>query len=307
MQKFVIFTDPNKDTDDLITIVMLENMRKQGLLEFEGIITTHGNSETVFKRACFTQSILTLMGNSFKVCAGIGEENNHNTSSNVFVEFDGIEDLLRYADKNLICNNSLSYLKDIFIKASPQSLDILIISQMTDLCNFIECCSSLFLSKVKTVTIMGNFELNDDCCLPDNSANNMFDIVASTKLFNFLQINQVTTKFINRNSASQVSVAMDFFDRLNNDNKIENYIIHSQKKCLRDLYCRIINQKDLVRLTPEWFYKTFTNLKEEEYFDFMSKGTNENYVSILMNRVTKLNLYDPLTLIASIDQFNTFF
>ena len=311
MQKFVVFTDPNKDVDDLIAIMMLSSMQKDNLLKIVGIVSTHGNDETTYKRACFSQAVSNLLGNNLTVCAGIGkklEDVNKDRSSNAFFAYDGINEIMNNCDKAKVQTNSLSYLTNVFKKAVDNSLDMLILAQMTDIWNFVSKKPDLFLNKVRNVTIMGMYNKVNNEFVPDNSTNNVNDIEAANNFYKFLQDNNILTNFINRFAVKKVAVTLTLFKGFAKANKqLGNYILNAEEASLKKLYEGLFNNEALKRQTPEWFYENFTDIPQSEYEYFKNGGADEKYTNEVMNHMVKLNLYDPLTLIAAIDKFSNLF
>ena len=62
MKQLIIITDPNKDLDDLINLIMTAKMQKQKLVNVQGIITTHGNRQTIVNRALYTKGTCNYLG-----------------------------------------------------------------------------------------------------------------------------------------------------------------------------------------------------------------------------------------------------
>ena len=311
MQKIIVFTDPNKDVDDLIAIIMLNNMQKANIIKISGIVTVHGNAETTYKRALYTQAISRLIGNNLKVCAGIPEDYDDSLSNikvNKFFDTVGLNEIINKADKSKIMDNSELYLKKIFEKADYKSLDLLILAQMTDCYNFSKIHPTLFCDKVRSITIMGGIEEKNNKFIPDNSTNNANDFEASTNLYKFIYNNNIPTKFIDRFATMNVPVTLSFYEDLKISNKIiGDFVYKSKQDSIKGLYEGLLNGESLTRQTPEWFYRTFTNIKEKDYEKYKAKGTNPEALNEVLNKVVKLNLYDPLTLIATIDGFKKFF
>jgi len=311
MQKIVMFTDPNKDVDDLIAIIMLNKLKNKNIVDIAGIVSTHGNAETTYKRAVFTQGVCKLLGNDIKVCAGI-PENYKDAISNIkvnrFFNALGLDEIMQSASKENIKTDSEEYLKEIFKNATPNSLDILVIAQMTDLWNFIDKNHDLFLQKVRTVNIMGCYKEENGEMVPDNSVNNENDTNASKNVYSFLQKNKIETKFVNRFGVMEVPVGMDFYERFEKSATAEGKFVYSaEQESIKGLYMGLMSGEALARQTPEWFYKTFTNIDEKDYRKYKEAGVDLKIVDEILSKITKLNLYDPLTLIATIDKFKCYF
>lgn len=311
MQKIVMFTDPNKDVDDLIAIIMMNNLKNKQILDIAGIVSTHGNAKTTLKRAVFAQGVCKLLGNDIEVCAGIPENYSDEISNlkvNRFASCDGLDTIMKNASIDKIATNSEKYLKNIFDKAEPASLDILAIAQMTDLWNYIDKNPDMFIKKVKTVSIMGGFEEQDGKLVPDNSTNNANDVNASKNVFKFLQEHNIQTKFVNRFGVMAVPVNMDFYNKFNEDGTpTGKFLYNAEQASIKGLYIGLMTGESLARQTPEWFYKTFTNIDEKDYARYKAAGIDEKIVNEILSKITKLNLYDPLTLLATIDDYKKYF
>lgn len=311
MQKFVIFTDPNKDVDDLIAIIMLNNMKKAKLIDIAGIVTTHGSSETTFKRAVYTQGVCRLMGNNLSICAGVPEihqDDLSNRKANSFYDAFGLDKIMASSDLKKVKTDSESYLKEIFEKAEPKSLEVLAIAQVNDIQNFIEKHSELFCEKVRTVFIQAGFEEKENMPAHDDSYNLMCNIDAARKLFNFLLKEKIQTNFIHRSAVLEVQVGMNFYKNFNESGTlIGSHVYNAQQQFIRSMYKGIFSGETLARQTPEWFYKIFTDIDDKEYEKFKNAGLKSEIIDEVMSRVTKLNLYDPLTLLAAIDEYKPMF
>lgn len=325
-QNFIVFTDPNKDTDDLINLIMLNSLSSQNKLNINGIVVTHGEKKALKKRAKYTSGILNLLGNKHaQVCVGIAKKYKDKTSKNNVNKFfygAGVKIILKNHIKKNIKHNSLKFLKNIFENSENLSLDILVIAEMTDLANFIKIYPQLFQSKVSTVNIMGGIITEKtDYLMPTNAANNANDMESAVYVHKFLIEKNIKTIIVDRFGVMKIQFDKSFYEKLKNTNHfVGKHANEIQNIAFSGLYVALLNGESLKRQTPEWFYEVFTDIKPSEYESFkqnnyttITKGkktlriVNQENVRQVINRLTRYNLYDPLTLVASIDEYKQFF
>ena len=66
-----LFTDPNKDPDDLSVLVLASDLQEQGFVDLRCVVTTLGDRETRLRRARFAKDVLEDLGLS-GVKVGVG-------------------------------------------------------------------------------------------------------------------------------------------------------------------------------------------------------------------------------------------
>ena len=314
-QNIVMITDPNKDTDDLSALIMLSNLQKKEEINIAGIVTTHGDNKTTLKRALYSSGVFNILKNPTSICAGIGLNLQNEIllkSSNKFIVDGSSEEILAYANHEQISIDSLVYLKNIFSKANDKSLDLLIIAQMTDVAKFIISEPKLFANKIRTITIMGGFNTTkEEYLTPDSSTNNANDLESAKIIYDFLKKEKLSTTIINRYAVMEVPVDWIYFENLKNTGTLlGKHIYEIQKIAFSNLFEGLLNGESLKRQTPEWFFETFTNIPASEFVIWKEKCySKDSQIAIkqIIDCVVRFNLYDPLALIACIDEYKQFF
>ena len=309
-QNIIVLTDPNKDQDDLICLIMLNTLQKEGVLCCKGVIATHGDNKTVLKRAKYISGISNYLDAGFPVCCGRGKTKTH-YSDNKFFMNNEVKKILKFADKKSISKDSIKFLKNIFDEAEDKSLDLLIIADMTDIADFIKLYPELFLLKIRTVNIMGGLILEkgenyleiDKTC-----ANNAHDLVAAKYFHDFLKTHKIKASVINRVAATQTAVSPQFYKDFD---KFDNLVLHHASQFWKNQFAELnfitLKGKSSKHRTLDWILKTFTNVPENEWDTYRKMPKNMKTAKVLTELVTKLNLYDPLTLIAAIDKYKSEF
>ena len=302
-QNIVVMTDPDKDQDDLLCLIMLCNLQKAGAATCKGVITTHGDAHIVFKRAKYVSGILKYLNTDMPICAGRGKSNDH-YSEKIFFVNDDVKRILELADKTKIARNSKIFLKNIFENAEPNSIDILIIADMTDIADFIKQNSALFLKKIRTVNIMGGIILAQgiNFLTPDGCTNNSHDMPAAQHLYSFLRANKIPTVIINHSAAAAVAVSPAFYENFRQkDNLVINHAIEFWKYQFEGLNLVTLKGHNAKKHSIEWLLKTFTDIPESDYPKIKAMPKNRKTARMITEHTVRINWYDPLTLIAALD------
>ena len=67
-----LFTDPNKDPDDLTVLVIAKYLQQHAIVDLRCVVATLGNQETRSKRAKFAKSVLEDLGlENARVAVGV--------------------------------------------------------------------------------------------------------------------------------------------------------------------------------------------------------------------------------------------
>ncbi|MGD9901251.1 MAG: nucleoside hydrolase [Spirochaetales bacterium] len=320
MSKLIVVTDPNKDIDDLLNLILMGSLKNEKLLDLAGIIVTHGITDTIKKRALYTKGVCNELGLDVPVCVGDEKAeftDKEKVSHNLF-QMDGVTKTLMDKANNAILTNAQKFLKETFEKAKPHSLNLLIIAQMTDIANFINASPNLFLEKINNVSIQGGIDLEkfkDGVYLPDDSANNKDDMISAEIVYGFLAENKVKTNIMNRLDVYKINFSKSFYDALKNTGHILGTHTYDS---LRNIFVKLIincfDGNSLGRQTPTWFLNTFTGVQSEEQNAIIAnyntlKEPQEKLMAAknIFEKMSKFCLYDPLTLVASQEQYSEYF
>lgn len=314
-ESIFFITDPNKDPDDLESFVVSSKLQKDGHIKVEGAVTTLGNEEIRTKRALFTKGVFEKLG--LKVPVGVGS-NYTPASEKRFKDDQMFLDDAIISNKTFLTSSSAEkgekLLVDKLKNAKDKSLTIVINAGMKDVSDLIENNTNLFAQKVKKITIMGGISGfdNDGHVLPDERAyNNTTDISAAKIVYKKAQELEIPIKIVTKETAYTAAVPRTFYEALNEtEHPVGKYLYGIQKTALEGLWGTV--KKGIIpNLTPEWFVKTFTsidieNTEHKELFEKV-KNSSEPFETV-WNKVTKLNLYDPINLlVGAMPDNNCFF
>ena len=193
-------------------------------------------------------------------------------------------------------------------QAEDKSLNLVIIAGMRDIANLIENNENLFTQKVKSLSVMGGVKNNEfdenGYLIPDEKAyNNAVDFEAAQFVYKKAQELNIPMRITDKKTAYSAPVPKEFYQELNEtQNPIGKYLYGIQKTALNGLW-NTVKSGIIPVLTPEWFFKTFTSLdlENENHTKIFEKAKNDTEpFETIWNNVTKLNLYDPINLLAGI-------
>lgn len=296
--KLLVLTDVGRDNDDELTFVLIAALIKLGLVDLLGVITTLNPSD---KRAKLVKGILDTLGiPGAPISVGTNIDERYKTQD---YEFDAT-----YLSKENNFERHDELLKRVFEQAEDNSIDFLMIAGLTDAKAFIENNLELCIKKLKRVVIMGGLATEQDKVLknkdgflmPDDSYNNFIDLPASKVLYELLQKHHIPITILSRYAVRPCSLSPEYYQKLAaTKSPVGERLNKAQPESIKHLWRRVFLQPDDIEreglpdyCTPEWFIKSFTDLKFED-----TKLTVDDDV---WPYVTKLNAYDPIALLATI-------
>jgi inosine-uridine nucleoside N-ribohydrolase len=306
-QSIFLITDPNKDPDDIASFPLASQLQKDGHVKVEGAVTTLGNKEIRTQRALLTQGVFRQLG--LDVPVGVGNDYVP-ASDKRFKDDQAFLDDAEVSNKTFITSSSAEEGERLIVKTlekvDDKSLTVVVNAGMRDIADVIQNNPSMFAQKVRRIAIMGgisDFD-NDGHVLPDTRAyNNTTDIEAAQIVYKRAQELNIPIRVVTKETAYSAAVPKTFYEALREtEHPVGKYLYGIQKIALEGLWGTV--KKGIIpSLTPEWFAKTFTSLdlentKHKQLFDQI-QSSNEPFET-LWNEVTKLNLYDPINLLAGV-------
>jgi hypothetical protein len=362
-ERLLLFTDPNKDPDDLALLLQLRELRDRGFVRVDGaILTTLGSYEVRMERARFAKGAMNWMGLN-DAAIGVGA-NYPMFNKDDEAKAAGIPGIIKAADhvkflpggKTLlapsreISANGLEMAIQMLRRAPDKSINMVITAGMTDAAALLLAASNyrppaewgelewlkspaypdsvnnrflqtlserdrdelrqLFQSKVKRVSVMGAIAPEPDgqgFVAPAIGAyNNMTDYRASQVLYQGVQALGIELNVLDKSAAYTAAVSPDFYDGIAKTNLPPAvYLKDMQYEALSGLFSAIADGH-IPNLTFEWFFKQFTGLKWDDPKDraiidrlLPQEGRSPEFSEVWRN-VTRLNLYDPMALMAGI-------
>lgn len=304
MENLIIITDPNKDPDDLVTLIAASTLVKEKIAQIKGIIVTLGNFTTRKNRALYAKGALKLMGLDIPVAVGMdykyaSKARETNDQASLYAE-EQPHERAGIGDSDIICDGESLLLKTLQ-ESADNSLTFIIIAGMRDFYNLIRNYPYLVKQKTKRVSIMGGIEFDWEGMATASKAsyNNMTDIEASQGTYQTLQTFDIPTVIINREAVYKAPLTKEFYIELNKTGHFlasHLYGIHLQ--FIIEMFDMVANGEVLKPRTLSWFFKTFTTLPED---------STERNIDVIWDHTWYVHLYDPMTLVAAIDLYDSFF
>lgn len=313
-EQIVLVTDPNRDPDDLAAFIISGHLQKQGFISVKAATTALGDATVREQRARFTKEVFTRLGlNKVAVASGgdypyANEKRAKDDQTFFKTELLSAPEALASA-KDGSRLSGVELLRQQLATAPDKSINLVLIAGMRDPASLLsdsnpnkEADRALFQQKVKSVTIMGGVEDTpgaDGLILPDTRAfNNTCDQDAANTVYRETQILGVPLTVLNKEATYAAAVNPQFYEGFAaTGNPVGQYLKGIQKTALGGLWQSI--QKGVIpTLTPDWFFKFFTELDPERDQAQIEQLKDQPFDQI-WPRVSKLNLYDPLTLLAA--------
>lgn len=312
-----LFTDPNKDPDDLSVLVEARYLQEQGFVDLRCAVTTLGNRDVRTIRAKFTRSVLDDLGlhraqvgvgvdygfdvkdatGAVDVKATAGREKDHR----VFVETPLLRPLA------VVEPDGLALLKRELDRVADHSAVLVVNAGMVDLAELLRSEPELVQRKVARVVIMGGVEPRLDpmgFAIADKRAyNNSTHQPSADYVYSRVQELGLSLVIVNKEATYSAAAPRSFYDGIAaTGHPVGVYLKEQQKQSLKHLWEGIHQGHLPPALTPAWFFRTFTDVDLDTPAGkaALTQATSqaENFEEI-WKQVSKFNLYDPLALLAA--------
>lgn len=188
------------------------------------------------------------------------------------------------------------------LATSPHKLGMVVIAGMTDASALLAEAGDLVREKLASITIMGGIDPARDAdglVQPDTRAyNNATDIHAARALYRRAQQLGIPLRILSKEAAYRAAVPPAFYEGIaRNGHPVGEYLRDVQKNALKGLWEGI--QANLIPgLDTAWFFRTFVAAQPQDPAAADQQGAMS--FDAIWPQVTKLNLYDPLTLLAAL-------
>lgn len=312
-----LFTDPNKDPDDLTVLVQTKYLQQQGFVDLRCVLTTLGDRDTRSKRARFARSVLDDLGlENAKVGVGVeygfevpgatgavdqrataGRQRDHN----VFLETPLLRPLAA------VEQDGLGLLKRELERAPDRSAVWLINAGMADAAAILREGPDLVRQKTAQVVIMGGAGPQVDgrgFVTADRRAyNNTTHQASADYVYARVQELGLPLVVVTREAAYAAAVPRRFYDSLAaTRHPLGIYLHDQQRQSLAHLWTGIHRGHLPPALTPAWFFRTFTDVDPHSPAGQAALAAAEAHAedfADIWKQVSKFNLYDPLALLAA--------
>jgi len=292
----VIITDPGKDNDDELALIMARTMCDMDLFDLRAVIANLRPSDA---RAKLARGTLDCLGMSdVPVAAGTdGKSQTHTDTFSSTIVGTGYDYCV-----NAVEPDSELLLEQVFEDAEPGSLVLLLISSLTDTADFIREHETLFAEKTARVAIMGGISadrngLTEFMQIDPTAQNFTFDLESARYVFERCQELGVSMTVLSRAAAYAASVPAFIYDELATlGHPVALRLRESQLIAIASLWGRArLPAGDKGRLglparcDRAWFSQTFCGGTSLEFDDDRS----------IWPYVSTLNMYDVLALLAA--------
>lgn len=163
-----LFTDPNKDPDDLSVLVLASELQGQGFVDLRCVVTTLGDRETRLKRARFAKDVLEDLGlEEAKVGVGVDygiEVKDDDGTPDVEATEGRRKDHQVFIDspfgqpRGAVAADGLVLLEGELAQVPDRSAVLLVDAGMADLAALLRSAPGLVGQKTAKVVIMGGVD-----------------------------------------------------------------------------------------------------------------------------------------------------
>lgn len=299
MKQLLVITDPGKDQDDEVMLILLASMLKSKRVDRAVVIANLLPSLT---RARLAKGTLELLGVDIPVGYGksvVSEDSEQDVSLDRIEYLSSLDTI--YNGQDLI----IRALED----ADKTSISLLVVAGMTDIAECLKAHEETFKEKVRNVVLMSGVDSefyrsskqSTSCFLrPDSAANNQIDFPAASFTFSILQKLNIPTRILTRHAAYGCKFQRNFFDEMAaTGHPVGRQLKASLKARLKSLWSRVVlpaehplRQGLPSRCDKSWFLSTFCDSENKRLSSFDS----------VWPLIKWINLYDPLALVASDDR-----
>jgi hypothetical protein len=313
-----LFTDPNKDPDDLSVLVLANALQDLDVLDVRYVMTTLGDQETRVRRAQFAKDVLEDLGlEQVKVGVGGGYSYAVKDSKGVV---DTEATAGREQDHQVfistpfgqpegrITTDGLVELEDELRGVPDRSAVLLINAGMVDPAALLRDAPELLRQKTAMVVVMGGVASDLDTqgfVTADRRAyNNTVHQPSADYTYRRVQELGVPLIVVTKEAAYAAAAPRSFYDGMAaTRHPVGVYLRDQQKQALQNLWNGIRQGHLPPALTFAWFFETFTDIDigSTEGNAVLERATRHAIdFEDVWPEVSKFNLYDPLALLAAI-------
>mmetsp|Transcript_43538 Transcript_43538/g.118256 ORF Transcript_43538/g.118256 Transcript_43538/m.118256 type:complete len:1013 (+) Transcript_43538:195-3233(+) len=268
----VLILGPGEDLNSEVAIIMLRYLQEKHLLACKGVIA---NLKPSADRALLMRGTLDTLG-LYDVPVGVGTDGGVNNTANHTATF--VETAAHYMpgkndkDKERVqaIKSGRRLLFEVFQNAEPHSMVLTLMSSLKDAALFLRDNQTLFLHKIRYVTVMGAVKpymgarehLEADCA---TAQNNSYDEQATRFFYKRCQDLGVPIITLSRHGCPPITKKL--FNYLNQTHSpIGRRLVAAQKVAIEDLWRKVNapvgspERKGLPKRCDEkWFSNSFCN------------------------------------------------
>lgn len=314
-ENIIFFTDPGRDPDDVAAMEMFGALKSSGHANLLASICTHGEDAIRLQRAQLNKGVLNEFGLGDTPVA-VGGSYAYPADAKVLGDHNKLlkpDAAHLMADASTVRTDAQQVLLESLEAAPDKSVTLLAIAGQTDVAELVASQPELVQQKVKQVVVMGGaktdasgkVELDADGFVQADTVayNNTANQTAANQLFRQTQELGITLKLLNRDAAAAAATNPGFYDgAAETGNDVAAYLKKIAIGSLNGLYNNLLKGAIPGR-DVKWFFSFFTDRKidDAEQAAIMSE---QRPFDTVKPEISKLNLYDPMTLLACFDATN---
>ncbi len=307
--RIIDITDPGKDLDDEHKFVLCAGLARAGFIDISAVIAC---LEPARARARLAKGTFKELGFSH-VPVGVG--------SDCFVGGDTSHhetDVSYLAHENEVAHDGYKLLVDTLLAAPDRSLILILNAGLTDAARLVREEKELFVRKIANVTIMGGVKsvnattpfIAHGFLVPDDAANNAFDMLAAEFLYRELQVLGVPMTVVMRSACYAAQFPIRLYDQFAATGSLVGQALKDrQRKSIQQLWQAALSAagssvRGALPLSRDraWFIQVFCGGVDpgvgydDEIWPFV--GTYNQYDSLaVIAAVPELrdHFFDPLT------------
>ncbi|CAH0445933.1 hypothetical protein LMG10661_02076 [Ralstonia syzygii subsp. syzygii] len=301
-QPCILFTDPNKDPDDVVAFTLAKPLQVFRLVSMTHAVATLGDKNVRTRRARMAMGVFDRLGlPGVRVSVGRDYDIDPKRAKDHAKFLDEGQALC--ADQEPPTEDSADALRKSLAQAT-EKVTLVVIAGMTDPCALVTAEPGLVKQMVGRVVIMGSVrpEKDEDGYVqPDDRAyNNTTDFAAARRFYRRVQELGIPLRVVTREAAYRAAVPRAFYeDVAQSGHPVGLYLKDVQKNALNALW-NGISEGLFAKLDKPWFFNTFI-AREGDHGDAAAWAARAPTFEDIWEQVTRLNLYDPMTLLAAVE------
>ncbi len=301
----ILFTDPNKDPDDVVAFTLAKPLQVFRLVKMAHAVATLGERAVRARRAGVARGVFDQLDLK-KVRVTVGSDYAIKPEqAKDHAKFLAQGEVLHVELKPEASNeDSVAALRESLAQAAAPAT-LVVIAGMTDPCALVTADPGLVKQKVGRVVIMGGVRPDKDedgYVQPDDRAyNNTTDFAAACRFYRRVQELDIPLRIVTREAAYRAAVPRTFYeDMAQSGHVVGQYLKDVQKHALNTLWDGI-DQGRIPQLDKHWFFNTFI-AREIGQGDAAAWAARNHTFDDIWEQVVRLNLYDPITLLAAVPE-----
>lgn len=279
----IVVTDPGTDPDDEMAMILMRALIEDGLMACSAVIA---NTYPAIERARLSRRTLDALGLQ-TIEVGCGSDGGKDSA---------------YASAGAEFKRGVDLIQQAYVAAAPKSVQLVLISKLTDAAVFIHLFERLFVRKTLRVVIMGGVKEFDGKYLePDGAANNASDSEAAAAVYRKCQDLNIQLVVVTRHLAYACRMPKTLFDSLaETGHPLGLHMQSTQRESVQKFWrqaCEASKDADpttvgQIKRDKTWFCKQFCD----------GAGMDRSPESDVWDIFTGFNMYDPLALMAAIPE-----